>query len=165
MAAPALRSWKSITFRKGVSLPEELWGEDGSILRRHDLRGIAPIATSAILRWIASRDPNPLCWEKEGRRLIVTLRDRSVKDARCYLVREAGPELSSFTSREISILYWLVMGKTNVEIGIILRLATNTIKKHLTIIFGKQGVEHRTAAALYAREFFPEGDMAAGEPQ
>jgi DNA-binding CsgD family transcriptional regulator len=86
-----------------------------------------------LARWIASRDPNPLCWERDG-----------------------GPELSSFTPREISILYWLVMGKTNVEIGIILDLAENTIKKHLTTIFEKLGVEHRLAAALYAREFFPE---------
>jgi DNA-binding CsgD family transcriptional regulator len=54
-------------------------------------------------------------------------------------------------------ILWLIMGKTNVEIGLILGLAANTIKKHLTIIFGKQGVEHRTAAALYAREFFPDG--------
>jgi DNA-binding CsgD family transcriptional regulator len=87
----------------------------------------------------------------------VSLRDRSVKDARCYVVREAGPELASFTPREISILYWLVMGKTNPEIGLILGLATNTIKKHLTIIFGKQGVENRTGAALSGREFFPDG--------
>jgi DNA-binding CsgD family transcriptional regulator len=53
------------------------------------------------------------------------------------------------------------MGKTNVEIGLILGLAANTIKKHLTIIFGKQGVEHRTAAALYAREFFPDEEIVA----
>jgi DNA-binding CsgD family transcriptional regulator len=117
-----------------------------------------PHSAFQIARWIASRDPNPLCWEKEGRRLIVSLRDRSVKDARCYLVREAGPELASFTPREISILYWLVMGKTSVEIGLILGLAANTIKKHLTTIFGKQGVEHRTAAALYARKFFTDGE-------
>lgn len=118
--------------------------------RPHSRRLPKPLA-----RWIASRDPNPLCWEKEGRRLIVSLRDRSVKDARCYLVREAGLELSSFTPREISILYWLVMGKTSPEIGIILGLATNTIKKHLTTIYEKQGVEGRLAAALAAREFFP----------
>ena len=120
--------------------------------RPHSRRLPEPLA-----RWVASRDPSPLCWEKEGRRLIVSLRDRSVKDARCYLVREAGAELSSFTPRELSILYWLTMGKTSAEIGLILGLATNTIKKHLTTIFAKQGVDHRFAAALYAREFFPEG--------
>jgi DNA-binding CsgD family transcriptional regulator len=117
-----------------------------------------------LARWIGSRDPNPLCWERDGRRLIVSLQDRSVKDARCHLVREAGPELASFTPRKISILYWLVMGKTNLEIGLILGLATNTIKKHLTTIFGKQGVENRTAAALYAREFFPEENITPGAP-
>jgi ATP/maltotriose-dependent transcriptional regulator MalT len=53
------------------------------------------------------------------------------------------------------------MGKTNEEIGWNLGLAT-TIKKHLAIIFGKLGVEHRTAAALYPREFFPTEDHKAG---
>src|ERR1700731_267108 len=52
----------------------------------------------------------------------------------------------------------LGMGKTNEEIGINLGLAANTIKKQLQIIFGKLGVEHRTAAALYAREFFPSAE-------
>jgi DNA-binding CsgD family transcriptional regulator len=127
--------------------------------RPHSRRLPKPLA-----RWIASRDPNPLCWEKEGRRLIVSLRDRSVKGARCYHVRGAGPELASFNDREITILYWLVMGKTNPEIGQILGLATNTIKKHMTIIFEKLGVENRLTAALYASKFFPEIAIAAAEP-
>lgn len=117
-----------------------------------------------LARWIASRDPNPLVLDRDGRRLIVTLIDRSCKDARCYLVRESTVLLSSFTPREISILYWLTMGKTNAEIAQILGLATNTIKKHLEPIFQNLGVENRTAAALYAREFFREEGMSAGGP-
>jgi DNA-binding NarL/FixJ family response regulator len=58
-----------------------------------------------------------------------------------------------------SILYWLVMGKTNDVIGLNLALAANTIKKHFEIIFGKLGVENRLAAALSAaRDFFPDGE-------
>ena len=134
------------------------WSFEKSRFTRYESLASAGITLpEPLARWVASRDPSPLCWEKEGRRLIVSLRDRSVKDARCYLVREAGAELSSFTPRELSILYWLTMGKTSAEIGLILGLATNTIKKHLTTIFAKQGVDHRFAAALYAREFFPEG--------
>jgi DNA-binding CsgD family transcriptional regulator len=117
-----------------------------------------------LARWIASRDPNPLVWECGGRRLIVTLCDRSVKGARCYHVREAGPELSSFSPREIKILYWLVTGKTNEVIGLNLGLATNTIKKYLEPIYQKLCVENRVAAALSVREFFPEEDMAPASP-
>jgi len=94
----------------------------------------------------------------------VALRDRSVKDARCYLVREAGPELASFNDREIIILYWLVRGKTNPEIGKILGLATNTIKKHFTTIFEKLSVENRFTAALRASKFFAEEDITSAEP-
>jgi DNA-binding NarL/FixJ family response regulator len=42
-------------------------------------------------------------------------------------------------------------------------LATNTIKKHLTTIYGTLCVENRTAAALCASKFFLEDDMAPGE--
>jgi two-component system, NarL family, nitrate/nitrite response regulator NarL len=56
------------------------------------------------------------------------------------------------------------MGKTSPEIGQILGLAENTIKKHLTAIYEKLGVEGRLAAALSAREFFPDGDMVPGVP-
>ncbi len=51
------------------------------------------------------------------------------------------------TAREAEVLYWVVKGKTNKDIGDILGSSPMTVKKHLERIFVKMGVETRTAAA------------------
>lgn len=56
------------------------------------------------------------------------------------------------TPREAEILSWVVQGKTNPEIGVILGIQLTTVKKHLESIFAKLGVENRTAAVTLALE-------------
>ena len=56
------------------------------------------------------------------------------------------------TPREAELLSWVVQGKTNPEIGIILGIQLTTVKKHLESIFAKLGVENRTAAVTLALE-------------
>ena len=56
------------------------------------------------------------------------------------------------TPREAELLSWVVLGKTNPEIGIILSIQLTTVKKHLESIFAKLGVENRTAAVTLALE-------------
>jgi DNA-binding NarL/FixJ family response regulator len=56
------------------------------------------------------------------------------------------------TPREAEILSWVVQGKTNPEIGIILGIQLTTVKKHLESIFTQLGVENRTAAVTLALE-------------
>lgn len=51
------------------------------------------------------------------------------------------------TAREAEVLYWVVKGKTNKDIGDILGSSPMTVKKHLERVFVKMGVETRTAAA------------------
>lgn len=51
------------------------------------------------------------------------------------------------TTREAEVLYWVVKGKTNRDIGDILGSSPATVKKQLEHIFAKLGVETRTAAA------------------
>jgi DNA-binding response OmpR family regulator/DNA-binding CsgD family transcriptional regulator len=51
------------------------------------------------------------------------------------------------TAREGEVLYWVVKGKTNRDIGDILGSSPATVKKQLEHIFAKLGVETRTAAA------------------
>jgi DNA-binding NarL/FixJ family response regulator len=58
----------------------------------------------------------------------------------------------SLTPREAEILSWVVQGKTNPEIGVILGIQLTTVKKHLESIFAKIGVENRTAAVTLALE-------------
>ena len=56
------------------------------------------------------------------------------------------------TSREAEILSWVIQGKTNPEMSIILGIQLTTVKKHLESIFAKLGVENRTAAVTLALE-------------
>lgn len=51
------------------------------------------------------------------------------------------------TPKEAEVLYWVVKGKTNKDIGEILGSSPMTVKKHLERVFVKLGVETRTAAA------------------
>ena len=62
-------------------------------------------------------------------------------------VLESMMALFRLTAREAEVLYWVVKGKTNRDIGEILGSSPATAKKHLERIYVKLGVETRTAAA------------------
>ena len=61
------------------------------------------------------------------------------------------------TGRESEVLYWLSMGKTNRDIGEILKLSARTVNKHLEQVFQKMGVDNRTAAAVRADRLLQSG--------
>ncbi|MBI4986849.1 MAG: response regulator [Rhodocyclales bacterium] len=54
------------------------------------------------------------------------------------------------TPREAEVLFWVIKGKTNKDIGDILGTSPRTVNKHLEHVFEKLGVETRTAAATVA---------------
>lgn len=54
------------------------------------------------------------------------------------------------TAREAEIISWVLQGKTNPEMSIILGIQLTTVKKHLESIFTKLGVENRTALVTLA---------------
>ena len=56
------------------------------------------------------------------------------------------------TPRVAEVLLWIAQGKTNGDIGAILGISESTVKKHVLDIFGKLGVETRSAATLRALE-------------
>jgi DNA-binding NarL/FixJ family response regulator len=56
----------------------------------------------------------------------------------------------TLTPREAEVLFWVVKGKTNRDIGDILGTSPRTVNKHLEHVFEKLGVETRTAAANVA---------------
>jgi DNA-binding CsgD family transcriptional regulator len=56
------------------------------------------------------------------------------------------------TQREAQVLLWVAQGKSNGDIAIILCMAEKTVKKHMTNIFNKLGVEGRNAATVRALE-------------
>lgn len=58
--------------------------------------------------------------------------------------------LFRLTPREAEVLFWVIKGKTNKDIGDILGTSPRTVNKHLEHVFEKLGVETRTAAANMA---------------
>jgi len=66
----------------------------------------------------------------------------------CVLLEEHIIEEGLLNEPEQLVHYWLPEAKTNEEIGMILDMKTSTVKKHVSRILEKYGVENRTAAAL-----------------
>ncbi len=61
--------------------------------------------------------------------------------------RMSGSEL---TARELEVLQQIVAGKSNKEIGMLLRISEATVKSHINNILSKLGVADRTQAATTA---------------
>jgi len=56
------------------------------------------------------------------------------------------------TEREAEVLLWVAQGKSNGDIAILLGMAEKTVKKHMSNIFEKLGLEGRNAATVRALE-------------
>jgi DNA-binding CsgD family transcriptional regulator len=98
----------------------------------------------------------PLVVEREDTRLLVRLIPDSPDDL--LLLEEqrttvdyAALQQLGLTPRQAEVLHWVTEGKTNPEIGTILRTRSRTVGKHVEKIFAKLGVTTRTAAAVRGR--------------
>jgi DNA-binding response OmpR family regulator/DNA-binding CsgD family transcriptional regulator len=123
-----------------------------------------------LLQWLreqstlagAGREAKPLTVThpvaQEQRQLVFSLQERTSDDDWLMVLREVSDAavveslLQAFklTLREAEVLYWVVKGKTNRDIGDILGSSPATVKKHLEHVFEKLGVETRNAAASLA---------------
>ena len=61
-------------------------------------------------------------------------------------------EKLGLTGREAEVLLWVAQGKSNADIAVILGMAEATVKRHLTNLFEKLGLESRNAATFRALE-------------
>ena len=100
--------------------------------------------------------PAPVWMVNQGsRRLSFTLHEPTGDDEWLLVMQESSDQAAmdaltqefKLTAREGEVLYWVVKGKTNRDIGDILGSSPATVKKQLEHIFAKLGVETRTAAA------------------
>lgn len=62
----------------------------------------------------------------------------------------APPPPPALTDREVECLYWAARGKTNPEIGVILKISRHTVNTHIESAKGKLGVATRVQAAAIA---------------
>jgi DNA-binding response OmpR family regulator/DNA-binding CsgD family transcriptional regulator len=116
-------------------------------------------------RWLASPctagmpgppPRSPWAMDHQGKRLTINATTCN-RSGWSHLVLEEhplrgpSPEVLSaafgLTQREAEVILWVVKGKTNRDIGLILGMSPRTVNKHLEHIYIKLGVETRTAAA------------------
>jgi DNA-binding CsgD family transcriptional regulator len=133
-------------FTHGLPLTVEKW------VRRE----FAAFATNEL----AIRRPQPLVVRHCNRSLHIRLAGTKEKTGHFLLLRVEDPtleleKLSYFElgPRATGVLYWLAKGKTNEEIGIILGIATATVKVHLKNIYCRLNIENRATAASIVSEF------------
>lgn len=105
------------------------------------------------------REPRTLQQTREAggvaRQLVFALQQRTGEDDLLVVMHEVSDAAVvdamvlafRLTSREAEVLYWVIKGKTNRDIGDILGTSPATVKKHLERVYVKLGVETRTAAA------------------
>jgi len=103
------------------------------------------------------RTPHPhSAADRTGKHLIIRAAT-CTRSARAMLVLEENPAhapspaavtaLLGLTQREAEVILWVIKGKTNRDIGMILGVSPRTVNKHLEHVYIKLGVETRTAAA------------------
>jgi DNA-binding CsgD family transcriptional regulator len=56
----------------------------------------------------------------------------------------------SLSEREVEVLYWICLGKTNSEIAMILNISMYTVKNHVKNILKRMSANNRTHAAKSA---------------
>jgi DNA-binding NarL/FixJ family response regulator len=54
------------------------------------------------------------------------------------------------SGREVQVLTLVAEGRTNRDVARVLSISEKTVERHVSNIFGKLGVESRTAAAAFA---------------
>jgi len=119
------------------------------------LRLHAPRMAQAIERGEAPPVPPAWAVNQGSRRLSFALHQPTGEDEWLLVMQESSDQAAmealsqefKLTAREGEVLYWVVRGKTNRDIGDILGSSPATVKKQLEHIFAKLGVETRTAAA------------------
>lgn len=61
-------------------------------------------------------------------------------------------ELERLTSREVELLRQLACGATYAQAARLMRVSLNTVRTHVRAVYGKLGVDNKTAAVLRALE-------------
>jgi len=145
---------------------------------------VAPATPPVVIDWLrrhlpdvqrVQTEPPPLSIVQGARTLTLRLHQQTghddagddwliiMREVSDISVIEAMSLSLKLTAREAEVLYWVVKGKTNRDIGEILGSSPATVKKHLERVYVKLGVETRTAAAGVAikrlRELQPQFEI------
>lgn len=118
---------------------------------------LAWLKTTASLNGASAPIKTRLAVQGSLSRLVVRLLTEKCER---YLFLEEVPYQARFhklttlglTEREAEVLGWVAQGKSNEDAAVVLKMCSQTVKKHLERIYSALGVANRTEAALKAAE-------------
>ncbi len=129
-----------------------------------DQLGIILPVPNFVLGVAVNRDTGFTSEEKQLMQMLQPHFVRAFENAQLFTSLIGAPEANyrswrnhGLTRRECEVLRWLMEGKRNREIGVILGAQPRTIGKHVENIFAKLHVETRGAAAAEARALLNPG--------
>jgi DNA-binding NarL/FixJ family response regulator len=88
------------------------------------------------------------------RTVVVSL----TRSANTSLSHTSGHEIKELTSRELDVLRLMSGGASNQEIGHVLAISHETVRKHVTRIIDKLGARNRTHASIISNHAAISGD-------
>jgi DNA-binding CsgD family transcriptional regulator len=128
---------------------DSYWNE---VVRPAGIRDVLRVTVPAPAGWRRdfSFDSFDRTFSERDRQLLSVLRPHLARlwaNAReRRLVEAAAVDGAELTPRQLEVLRWAALGKTNAEIARILYLSPGTIRKHMDNVFATLGVHNRTAA-------------------
>lgn len=103
-----------------------------------------------VATWLRNDRPPIFMVEHEGRMLELRRLQRH-KGALLAVERAPSSGSSRLTSRELQVMALVEEGRSNAEVAALLWLSPGTVRKHLENVYGKLGVQSRTAAVARLR--------------
>ena len=89
------------------------------------------------------------CWPEAGGKLTLLLTEQVPPDETCLRFAP----LSELSKRQNEVLHWMVEGKRNAEIAVLLHRSERTVEKHVEQILHHLKAENRATAIVRALEF------------
>lgn len=151
---PILRRWlltqQPVVFDADAPWPDtpKVWLDS---FRRHQLQNVVAHASYDRARCVGTYHSVYRIPIKPDQRYIATLCSLvpAMHEALCRVIEQTrsnesfGMVVSAITEREHRVIHWLRLGKTNAQIAELVNQSENTVKHHVTSVFGKLGVSNR----------------------
>jgi DNA-binding CsgD family transcriptional regulator len=146
---PQAETWLATYFERSTALgylPDDLW------------MWVKDQTSGMITHPTATEVGTPLTIELACKRLIIRLVIEPGHNRYNLLLEEQrrsnfqSLEMLGLSQRETEALGWLMQGKDNKSIALLMAVGASTVRKHLENIYRKLGVQSRTEAVSYAVE-------------
>lgn len=140
----------------------DIYSECFRILRTTDHAAIHVPSEDGCLNWFAVERGGHRNFSEDDRMLLNIAQQHLINTYRLAVARQKickelplDPAIftrAGFSPRQSDVGYWLVAGKTNAEIAMLMNIQTQTVKAHITALFNRTGTGNRLALTLHLLE-------------